>query len=260
MYYLQTGNPHGPAIVFLHALGTSGQMWWHITAPLQRDFHCIVVDLPGHGRSADKRWVSLGDTALQLKAIIQKETVAGQAHLAGLSFGAYAGLTLLRHYPECVGSALLSGINVLPFPHKTMMKALGWLISTVLKTDLMIGMNAHTLRIPEGDIPAYRLSVKELDVRSYRTANEEALNFTLPASDGTRFPPALFMAGEKEHRLVLESLTTLVATVPASKAGLVQGLGHGWSAENPALFAETLKRWIAGDDLPEAITGVDVKK
>jgi len=257
MYYVRTGNPKGQAILFLHALGTSGQMWSHIIPVLQKDFNCIVVDLPGHGLSRNIPWLSLADTALQLKKIIEKETMSGRAHLAGLSFGAYAGLTLLRRYPECVESAFLSGINVLPLPHPMLMKVLVWLISKVLKTDLMIGMNARSLNIPEADQPAYRLSVKQLDIPSYQTANAEALDFRIPESRGDLYPPVLFMAGEKEHPLVLATLTKLLENIPGSQACLIKGLGHGWSAEDPELFAQALECWVNKVQLPESLSVVN---
>ena len=118
----------------------------------------------------------------------------------------------------------------------------------------MIGVNARFLNIPEADKPAYRLSVKQLDIPSYQTANTEALNFRIPPSKGNSFPPALFIAGEKEHPLVLASLKSLRENIPNSKARLVKGLGHGWSAENPELFAESLQCRINGEPLPEELS------
>ncbi len=52
-----SGSPDQPAIVFLHALATSGWMWGEQTNSLQ-DFHCIVPDLPGHGDSRATSWRS----------------------------------------------------------------------------------------------------------------------------------------------------------------------------------------------------------
>ena len=41
----------GPSLVLLHAVGTSGLMWWQHIPRLARRFRVLTPDLPGHGRS-----------------------------------------------------------------------------------------------------------------------------------------------------------------------------------------------------------------
>ena len=70
LYVDETGTPGAASIVFLHGIGASGWMWTLQTAALA-DFHCLNVDLPGHGKSNQIPWVSLADTAEQLAAVIR---------------------------------------------------------------------------------------------------------------------------------------------------------------------------------------------
>ena len=42
--YRDTGE--GPAIVFVHGLLVDGRLWRKVTPPLEKDFRCIVPDLP----------------------------------------------------------------------------------------------------------------------------------------------------------------------------------------------------------------------
>ena len=51
LYYEQQGSSKNPTLVFLHGfLGNS--LDWHTTIEqLKTDFHCVSIDLPGHGNS-----------------------------------------------------------------------------------------------------------------------------------------------------------------------------------------------------------------
>lgn len=43
----------GPALVFVHGLGSDRTRWAPVIERLAGDFRCIAVDLPGHGESGD---------------------------------------------------------------------------------------------------------------------------------------------------------------------------------------------------------------
>ncbi|MGK6353392.1 alpha/beta fold hydrolase [Parapedobacter sp. DT-150] len=248
MNYRLFGDPARPAVLLLHAIGTSGSMWARIVDRLKDRYCCIVVDLPGHGQSRAIPWSTLDRVAADLADLVQGITGGRRVHVAGLSFGAYVGLVMLRRRPHVVESAFLSGLNVLPFPNKGAMRIMGRLIGRLVKTGLLIRMNARILRIPEVDFPAYRDSVRQLDRRAFVRANAEVLEFTLPAAAGGYTPRALFLTGENEHSLILRSLEQLTGAVDGSSARLVKGLGHGWSAEAPDLFASALAGWIEGHE------------
>ncbi len=61
MYFTEQGSPNAPSILFLHGTGVGGWMWQDNVRDL-KEYHCILVDLPGHGRSNDREWVSLADS------------------------------------------------------------------------------------------------------------------------------------------------------------------------------------------------------
>jgi pimeloyl-ACP methyl ester carboxylesterase len=118
----RSSGPNLPAVVFLHAIGTSGWMWQEQIEQLT-DFDCLVPDLPGHGHSHDVRWRAFEQTADLVAEIIRKNVPSGRAHVVGLSLGAYVGLTLLVRHPSVVERAMLSGINVLPLPNRWLIDA-----------------------------------------------------------------------------------------------------------------------------------------
>jgi len=94
---------------------------------LAENFHVLVPDLPGHGRSG-RAWVSLADTVQAAAELVRSRTAAGRAHVVGLSLGGYVAALLAANEPAVVHSVVVSGVNVLPFPHPTMMRLLGRII------------------------------------------------------------------------------------------------------------------------------------
>ncbi len=84
--YLEMGQ--GPLAVFAHCSLAFGGLWKGVMERLADRWHCVALDLPGHGQS------DRGDPALSLQhqAVAYVEGVAaamggGPAHLVGLSLG-----------------------------------------------------------------------------------------------------------------------------------------------------------------------------
>lgn len=86
MHVCESGRPGSPAVVFLHAVGTSGRMWAAHMAGVAGD-HSLAPDLPGFGHSNRLPWRSRIDTADQIAALIEQRTPSRRAHVVGLSLG-----------------------------------------------------------------------------------------------------------------------------------------------------------------------------
>jgi len=69
MYMQECGPTTSPTLVFLHVGGGAGWMWSPQVESLSRDFHCLVPDLPGHGRSAEMPF-TIADAAQQVATLI----------------------------------------------------------------------------------------------------------------------------------------------------------------------------------------------
>src|SRR5689334_24179757 len=95
LYVEETGKPAAPSLIFIHGIGVSGWMWKPQLAAFP-DFHCLNVDLPGHGKSNQIKWVSMVDTTDQIVEIIQTRATNGRAYIVGLSLGGHIALTLLE--------------------------------------------------------------------------------------------------------------------------------------------------------------------
>lgn len=256
LHLTEAGTPGAPTLLLLHAVATSGWMWQQ-QAALLGDFHLLIPDLPGHGASNAVPWRSLDETVGRLAELIVRRGTGTQAHVVGLSLGAYVGLRLMERFPERVGRAVLSGRNVLPFPNARVMGLMGYLMLPFLKTDVFLNANARGLRIPENHFAGYRESAKAMSRKAYLKIGRELMSFGPPAAPERVTSTTLVVAGEREQPLIRESVPRLVAALPDARGYVVPDLGHGWSGEAPELFARTVRAWVTGGPLPEGLVGIE---
>ena len=252
LYVSEKKNKDAPAVIFLHALATSGWMWEQVVKELS-DFHCIIPDLPGHGNSRDVQWTSIEDAARDIYEIIRQHAVNGKAHIVGLSFGAYIGLEVISRYPESVESAMLSGLNILPLPNPGLMNILGWLMSPFIKSDYFIKYNARTLKIPDRYYDKYKQSFLQLNRHSFRNISKELTSYSAPENIAAVKCRTLLLAGEQEAPLIIQSMVRLKQVMPNVRTFIVKGVGHAWCAEEPGLFSDTVRAWVWNEPLPDAL-------
>jgi pimeloyl-ACP methyl ester carboxylesterase len=81
---------HGPAIVFVHGIGSDRTRWMPIVEHLTDDFRCVSVDLPGHGESSDDGCDALS-AASALRAVVDHLDLE-QPVLVGHSLGGIVSL------------------------------------------------------------------------------------------------------------------------------------------------------------------------
>ncbi|MEW6470641.1 MAG: alpha/beta fold hydrolase [Actinomycetota bacterium] len=102
----------GPAVVFTHGFGRSGDTWAPQAGALAADHHVVTWDMRGHGRSDLPAGPYTREDALDDLAAIVDAAMAeggGPALLVGHSLGGYFSLAYTLARPETVrGLALLS--------------------------------------------------------------------------------------------------------------------------------------------------------
>ncbi len=245
----ESGAPGSPSIVFLHGIGTSGWMWWRQVAALA-DFHCLTVDLPGHGKSNHVDWVSLADTARQVAAIIQSRATNGRAHVVGLSLGGYVGLVMLEQHADLVQRAILSGVTAAPMPNRILLKPQLGLMSVLLKRRWFADMQARSLRVPPDMQAAFTDNLLAMSMQAYRRIWKEAAVFSAPAGLRNVDVPTLITAGGAESDIILQAVDAIPTLMPNAQGRVAPGLGHGWNVEAPDLFNAMVRAWITETPLP----------
>lgn len=97
----------GSPLVLVHGLGGTASNWVELVPELAERHRLLVVDLPGHGRSASPpRGWGVGDFADAVASVLECEEAA-PAFVAGHSFGGHVALRLAQRRPELVRGLLL---------------------------------------------------------------------------------------------------------------------------------------------------------
>jgi 2-succinyl-6-hydroxy-2,4-cyclohexadiene-1-carboxylate synthase len=105
MYIEQWGDRNLPGLLLLHGfMGSSAD--FHPALPtLTQHFHCICVDLPGHGQTpiTDDNFVGIAEQLAKL--------VTDCSYLCGYSLGGRLALYLALHYPDQWQKVILESVS-----------------------------------------------------------------------------------------------------------------------------------------------------
>ena len=255
LYIKETGENNDETIVFLHGDGIAGWMWDEQVSAFN-DYHCIVPDLPGHGKSAEVKPVTVQDTADKIIDIIKNKAKNGKAHLVGLSMGAQIAVQILNTSPEVVNHVLISGALVRNSqPTESFLKLLDNLIALYLPDKnkiIRIMSYVRSYNIPKNLLDKFRESTYVIEPYSLDKILRETILFKMPDNLEHADVPVLVMAGEKDYRIINESALNLLNVLPNSKGAVALKVGHLWNIENPELFNKTIRAWITDKTLPES--------
>ncbi|MEM1056412.1 MAG: alpha/beta fold hydrolase [Bacteroidota bacterium] len=221
----ETGHEDGPVLLALHgALGTAEQM--ERFAPLwAKDFRVIALDLPGHGRSHDKRAMTWDRFAEGVEAVLDHLDLR-DVRVFGYSLGAAVGLTVARRRPDLVSRLALHATNT------------QW---TEVEVE---NMTADLREVPER--VAARL--KSLHGAEWREAVRRIVTFSesLPnawISDAALAEvdhPALVSIGDRDGLFTTESALHLSRQLQDARLWVIPGVQHALSSLDAEAFARTI--------------------
>ncbi len=99
--YTVSGDPHRPAILFMHGFLGSSADWADTISALDERFYCVAPDLPGHGASLGlpPEYYTIEGTTRALLDLLDGLEIS-RAALAGYSMGGRMALYLALRHPE----------------------------------------------------------------------------------------------------------------------------------------------------------------
>jgi len=247
--YTVTGLAEGQPIMFLHAANFDGGMWDVIIDRLS-EMRCLAPDLPGHGRAVGIDWISFQDAARSVAQLIEASDIRPPVDLVGLSLGSYVGFTLMQERPDLVRRAVLSGFHVAPLNVSGLNAALSNLLSPLAATRWFRRRIARSMGVPDNRLQ----TLGPVTARALRGVNRDAIAFGALGVLKTVDVPLLALAGEREQPMIIRSLTIMQREMRHCVARLARGLGHGWPAQDPDLFADTVRAFVSELDLPPGLT------
>ncbi|SNC75813.1 Pimeloyl-ACP methyl ester carboxylesterase [Hymenobacter gelipurpurascens] len=106
--------PTTPTIVFLHGFAESRAIWTEFTRGFSKDYQLLLLDLLGHGENTEGvQDYSMEAQASYVAEQLQQQSVT-QALVVGHSMGGYVALALAEAHPEMVSGLVLFHSTALP--------------------------------------------------------------------------------------------------------------------------------------------------
>jgi len=247
------GNPGGPKVLLLHAIGFDHRTWERLVPYFGDRFHAVGIDLPGHGRSDKPLTVDYGLWALGRRVAAYLDELGwADAVVVGNSIGGGTALSLALQAPEKVrGLALLNTVAYprwLPalgrFAFLPIAPALGSLAPTfAVRAGLEYARHGwgtveesrcracnEYLRDPAGRIAFFR-TLRLLYGPDLRAMSERYREIRCPT---------LVLHGVKDPLVRLANAEHLAGTIPSAELAGLARCGHFPQEECPQSVADAL--------------------
>ncbi|HEX9994834.1 MAG TPA: alpha/beta fold hydrolase [Acidimicrobiales bacterium] len=237
----------GPRLVLVHGFTQDRRCWGPVAGALAEDHEVVLVDAPGHGRSAGVP-AGLEDGARLLGE------AGGRAAYLGYSMGGRLCLTLALARPELVTALVLVGATAgIEDPgERAARRAADEALADRLER---IGVEAFVDEWLAGPLfaglPAWARFEAE---RREGSAAGLAASLRL-AGTGTQPPswhrlgelamPVLVVAGERDIRFSAAGRRLAAAVGPNAAFAAVPGAGHAAHLEAPDRFLAVVRPWLA---------------
>ncbi|MGY1630694.1 alpha/beta fold hydrolase [Geodermatophilus sp. SYSU D01186] len=268
--HARTLGDAGPRVVFVHGLFGQGKNWTTIAKGLSADHRVTLLDLPNHGHSPWTDRVDYVDMTGMVAA--ELESFGEPVTLVGHSMGGKVAMQLALRHPELLRALVVVDIAPTEYPvsggrtddEDEEASPFGAYIAAMRALDL----DALTSR--EDADAALRSAVPSRMVRSFllqslvREGLGEGggwrwrLNLELLERDlgelrgfpepppGARYDgPVLWIAGANSHYVLPEDRERMDRLCPNTRLVRVKNAGHWVHSEQPEVFLETLKRFLA---------------
>jgi pimeloyl-ACP methyl ester carboxylesterase len=256
LYTQEFGSSNASTIVFLHGGGVGGWMWKPQIAQLKDEYHLLVPDLPEHGQSSEVKPMTLQNAAVQVAELIRTRAHGGRAHVVGLSLGAQTTIELLSQSPEVVDHAVATGTLMRPLPGIGMTNLMAKTYWPFRNATWLVKWNMKGLGVPEEYFEEFRKDTAALTIDGFVRMTVANGSNHVPANLQRVAVPTLVLVGEKELKIMKESMRDLLAAMPSAKGYIVTGAIHNWSMQLPDLFTQTVRAWITGEALPGALVSL----
>ena len=257
LYFEERGNHSGPTIVFIHGGAGLSSWMWEKQAEYFRDYHCLILDLPEHGRSTREGRISVPDSASQIAGIIEKHANGRKANVIGYSFGSKVIVELLNTRPELIDHAIVASALLRPVPLMLLSnkRSFAGIITSLLKYRPVAGLLINYLDFPDR---TYKVNcMKELRgltvSKLYRVFNELYQNLRLPKGLDNVKVPTLIIAGEKESSAMKQSVVDMVKAMPNAEGILIKNGPHTYPWSMHDQFNRIVEKWINDEEIPSEL-------
>lgn len=257
--YLETGNPRGPAVLFLHGITGSRRYFARKVRPLERDYRLVIPDLPGFGLSP-KPYVeyTLDLFRDSVRGFLEERGLAETPlTIVGHSLGGLIALHYAARYPGRVRRLIL--VSLPRYSDPVSAHALFWrgsphyrrllnehslaeTLSQMKRSGLEITLR-YLLKFPWSVlIDSHKFTFKSLT----STLEHCLLNFQvdsiLPAVPPV---PTLLIHGEQDSVAPLDHVRPLPQLYPFMRLHALRGTGHHLFLTHTRTCLQLMREFLA---------------
>lgn len=238
-------HPGGAWLVLIHGAGGSTVTWKRQIAPLGQHFNLLLVDLPGHGKMAERPNCEPAYTfehiAHRIWQVIDHLKLAS-VHLVGVSLGTVIALTMREQRPAQV-DAVVNGGAILRLSRRLKLLArASLLLAKVIGYPAFYRLSAMIMMPRRNHVASRRVFIREsraLSTEEFRkwTAMYRGLNSTLQhLFERTSQVPHLVVMGAQDHLFLGQAERYARLHAPAVQLHVLPRCGHVVSIEQADRF------------------------
>jgi 3-oxoadipate enol-lactonase len=247
--HVETFGDKGPAVLFVHGIGGTGNVWGPQIGVLRNHFQLIVPDLPGCGRSATVEGITAEQFTETLIGVAEDRDL-GQVHLVGHSFGSNLCQRVALARPDLIASVTIvgggPGRGPRPDPHPLQVRA------DRVRAEGLLGVANDTIasatsKKTQTSRPVVTSFIRELvlgqDPVGYAAMCEAAA--TAPAFDSEKIgAPALLIAGTEDVVSPPAGARALHGQLSDATLSMIPEAGHWPSLERYRLVSQLLVQFL----------------
>jgi len=242
---------HGPRIVLVHGFTQTRRSWGAVEADLASDHETVVVDAPGHGRSAEIR----ADLDEGGRLLVDE---GREATYLGYSMGARFCLHAALAHPQEVRGLVLLGATAgiddpteraarrqqdLDTAERLADQGLESFLDGWLAQPLFAGIPPERAGLTErleNTVPGLRSSLELAGTGSQAPSWARLASLTMPV---------LALAGADDAKFAALAERIREAVGSNATVALVPGAGHAAHLEQPGAFLAALRPWLTAHRL-----------
>ncbi|MEM1505156.1 alpha/beta hydrolase [Domibacillus sp. 8LH] len=247
MHYKKYGDKSSALMVFIHGGGVSGWMWDKQVEYFSSQFHCLVPDLPEQGNSKSGTPFTINGAAEEIITLIEEAGKGKPVIAVGFSLGAQVLIAMLSKKPKLIDFAMINSALVKPIPFVNMLTKSMRFAFPLVKLKAFSNIQAKSMYIDEDYFNIYYQESRQISKDTFFRIMNENMSFKIPQNFKNARSKIVVTIGEKEKKIMKDSMKEILKSNPNCKGVLLPEIGHGFSLANPLLFNILLEEWIEND-------------
>jgi pimeloyl-ACP methyl ester carboxylesterase len=238
----------GSPVILLHGFPFTNQIWGSFAQKLSENFHVIIPDLPGFGKSP----LPVGKFSIDLVAEILVHWLREQrilnSVLIGHSLGGYVTLAMAKKAPEqfaAIGLFHSTAFADSAEKKESRNKVIEFITKNGVQkfTSNFIGPLFANQQHPEiKTIQSIAVQASEDSVKSYTLAMRDRDDLTSVLREFKK--PILFIAGEKDAGIPIDTVVKQSQLSPFAEVHALRDVAHMGMVESENQTLEIVRRFI----------------